>query len=74
MCGKGGRMKTIELTDEEYRRVCEALIDTIFYFVNDPACINVKESARKGYLKEAKQLKSIYNKLLGYEFFKVDEE
>lgn len=67
-------MKTIELTDEEYSRVCEALMDIIFYFVNDPACINVKESARKEYLKGAKHLKSIYNKLLGYEFFKGDEE
>lgn len=67
-------MKTIELTDEEYSRVLEALMDMIFYFVNDPACVYVKESDRKGYLKEAKKLKSIYNKLLGSKFFKEDEE
>lgn len=67
-------MKTIDLTDEEYSRVCESIMDMIFYFVNDPACTNVKESARKEYLKGAKQLKSIYNKLVGSEFFKGDEE
>ena len=67
-------MKTIKLTDEEYSTVLEVLMDMIFYFVNDPACINVKESDRKEYLKGAKKIKGIYNKMLGYEFFKGDEE
>lgn len=67
-------MKTVTLTDEEYSRVLEVLMDMIFYFVNDPACINVKELNRQEYLKEAKKLKGIYNKLLGSEFFKELEK
>lgn len=63
-------MKNIELTDEEYRTVLQVLIDMIFYFVNDPACVNVKELNRQEYLREAKKLKGIYNKILGSEFFK----
>lgn len=67
-------MKSVTLTDEECAEVLQALMDTIFYYVNDPSCVCVKESDRKIYLKEAKKLKGIYNKFLGSEFFKEVEE